>query len=375
MALIRGILGCILTCMSVTSDLTSHAGGAARRLSQRAGAAAGALLATGAVAAVALPVGARVPRIGAPILALALGMAISAVTRAPQRLRGLGLISRQSLQAAIVLLGATISLSRVLAVGASSLPVMLGSLAASLFTATVIGRRLGVRRKLRVLIGVGTGICGASAIASVSGVIDADAREIRYAISTIFVFNLAAVLVFPALGHLLGMNAHQFGLWSGTAVNDTSSVLAAGFAYSHAAGPYALIVKLTRTTMIIPITLFLAGAAVRRGESRDGSEGGDGGRVTARPIARRARQVVPWFLVWFLAASAADTLGLIGPAARSASSDVGLALTALALAAVGLATDLRELRQTGLRPLALGALVWAAVASTSLALQVVTGTA
>jgi uncharacterized integral membrane protein (TIGR00698 family) len=319
------------------------------------------------VTAVALPLGTLAPRIGAPIIALALGMAIAAVTPSGYRLSGLEWISRGALQFAIVLLGATISLSQVVAVGSSSLPVMLGSLAASLLTAAVIGRRLAVPRRLRVLVGVGTGVCGASAIASVSGVVEADAREIRYAISTIFAFNLAAVLLFPMLGHLFGMGAHEFGLWSGTAVNDTSSVLAAGFAYSHAAGTYALIVKLTRTTMIIPIALYLAAATARRSPSV--------ASVDVKRSKGRLRGAVPWFLVWFIAASAADSLGMFTPGTRIALSQLGLGLTTLALAAVGLSSNLRELRQAGVRPLALGALVWAAVAVTSLGLQAATGAA
>ena len=305
---------------------------------------------------------------GAPIIALALGMAIAVVTPPRRLVGGLGSISRNALQVAIVLLGATISLSEVAAVGAASLPVMLGSLAASFITAAVLGRRLGVPQRLRVLVGVGTGICGASAIASVSSVIGAQAQEIRYAISTIFVFNLAAVLLFPTVGHLLGMGSHAFGLWSGTAVNDTSSVLATGFAYSHAAGTYALVVKLTRTTMIIPITLFLATAAARRSHTSTAVDA----RGVDRPSAR-LRRVVPWFLLWFVLASSADSLGMINPAARDFLSHAGLALTTLALGAVGLSINLRELRHTGTRPLMLGAGVWAAVATTSLAVQAATG--
>jgi uncharacterized integral membrane protein (TIGR00698 family) len=322
------------------------------------------LAAAGTVAALAMALGALVPRIGAPIIALALGMAVAAATPARWSLPGLGSVSRSALQAAIVLLGATISLSEVARVGVSSLPVMLGSLATALLTAALIGRRFDVPERLRILIGVGTGICGASAIASVSGVVGAEAREIRYAVSTIFAFNLVAVLIFPPLGHLLGLSSHQFGLWSGTAVNDTSSVLAAGFAYSHAAGTYAVIVKLTRTTMIIPITLYLATRTLRR----------DAVNHTGAPSPRPAslRRIVPWFLVWFLVASAVNTLGVFTPAAHAALSHVGLALTTLALAAVGLSSNLRELRQTGTRPLALGALVWIAVATTSLALQALT---
>jgi uncharacterized integral membrane protein (TIGR00698 family) len=322
------------------------------------------LAAAGTVAALAGLLGTLAPRVGAPIIALALGMAVAAATPASRLLGGLGSISRTALQAAIVLLGATLSLSEIASVGASSLPVMLGSLATALLTAAVLGRRLGVPERLRILIGVGTGVCGASAIASVSGVIEAEARDIRYAVSTIFAFNLVAVLVFPPLGHLLGMSSHEFGLWSGTAVNDTSSVLAAGFAFSHAAGTYAVIVKLTRTTMIIPITLYLATRTYRGSPAAET-------RAAATRVASLLR-IVPWFLVWFLAASAANSLGAFTPAAHAAFSHIGLALTTLALAAVGLSSNLRELRRAGTRPLALGALVWIAVATISLALQALT---
>lgn len=359
--------------MSVSSDL--HAAVAEARASPalaRVGVAARALGAAGALAAVALPLGGLAPRIGAPIIALALGMTMAAATPATRLLPGLTSISRSALQVAIVLLGATIGLSQLAAVGSSSVPVMLGSLTTALLTAAVIGRRLGVPRRLRLLVGVGTGICGASAIAAVSNVIDAEAKEIRYAISTIFVFNLAAVLLFPLVGHLLGMGVHEFGLWSGTAVNDTSSVLAAGLAYGPAAGTYALIVKLTRTTMIIPITLYLATATLRHSRTDTGEDCRSG---ALDRTSTRLRRVIPWFLGWFIAASAADSLGMINSPTRVVLSHTGLALTTLALAAVGLSTNLRELRQTGIRPLALGALVWAAVAITSLALQVATGAA
>jgi uncharacterized integral membrane protein (TIGR00698 family) len=355
--------------MSVSSDLRPLVAGNERSLIAGAGAGARAVVAAGAVAAIALPLGALMPSVGAPIIALALGMALAAVIPAGRQLSALGSVSRNALQTAIVLLGATISLSQVVAVGASSLPVMLGSLATSLLAAALIGRQLGVPSRLRVLVGVGTGICGASAIASVAGVIGAEAREIRYAISTIFVFNLAAVLLFPALGHVFGLGAHEFGLWSGTAVNDTSSVLAAGFAYGHTAGTYALIVKLTRTTMIIPITLWLATATLRRSGTHAAADTGSG---PVRRASKRLGRVLPWFLVWFVVASAADSLGMINSDTRAVLSHVGFGLTTLALAAVGLSSNLRELRQTGMRPLVLGALVWAAVAITSLALQAAT---
>jgi len=313
------------------------------------------VLATAALTAVALPLGALVPRVGAPIAALAIGMLVAVVVPT-RRLAGLHAISTYSLQVAIVLLGATIALHDVVTVSVASLPVMLGSLATALLCAAVLGARLGVPERLRTLVGVGTGICGASAIAAVSGVIGARPAEIRYAISTIFVFNLVAVLAFPPLGHLLGLDDHAFGLWAGTAVNDTSSVVAAGFAYGHTAGTYAIVVKLTRTIMIIPVTLYLATR-------------GTGTRTV--PL----RRALPWFLPLFLAASAASSLGALDASGRSVCSHAGLALTTVALAAVGLSTNLRELRQTGHRPLLLGALVWASVAGVSLVLQALTGSA
>jgi uncharacterized integral membrane protein (TIGR00698 family) len=243
---------------------------------------------------------------------------------------------------------------------------MLGSLASALLIASGLGPRLGVAERVRVLVGVGTGICGASAIAAVSGIVDATESEIRHAISTIFAFNLVAVVVFPPLGHLFGMSQHAFGLWSGTAVNDTSSVLAAGFAYGQHAGTYAIIVKLTRTTMIIPISLALAWAVVPP-------------RVGARTVARDSdtavwrRGLMPWFVLWFLAATMVDSLGALDAGARAALSHAGLALTTVALAAVGLSTGVGEMRRAGVRPLALGALVWVTVTSTSLGLAALIG--
>src|SRR4051812_1866904 len=315
----------------------------------------GALAAAAAVAAVALPIGHAVPLLGAPIVALVLGMALPA---GPLR-QALGRTSRLALQAGIVLLGATISLHDVAGVGGASLPVMLASLTSALVGAALLGRFLGVPDRLRVLVGVGTAICGASAIAAVSGAVRPREAELRYAISTIFLFNLVAVLTFPALGHLLGMSQSSFGLWAGTAVNDASSAVAAGLAYGDAAAAHAVIVKLTRTLMIVPISLALAFVALRRD-------------TTGESPLRVARRAFPWFILCFLVASAARTSGLVGAGATPAITHAGLILTTVAMAAVGLSSDLREMRASGPRPLLLGALVWVTVATVSLGTQAFT---
>ncbi|GAA4915199.1 putative integral membrane protein (TIGR00698 family) [Actinomycetospora succinea] len=317
-----------------------------------------------AVAAVATPLGHLVPVVGGPVLAIVLGVGVGAVVRPGARLRpGLAVASRPLLQVAIVLLGATLSLQQVATVGLGSLPVMLGTLAVALGGAWVLGRALGVRGHTQVLIGVGTGICGASAIAATTAVLRPRDHEVAYALGTIFVFNVVAVLAFPPLGHALGMDAQSFGLWAGTAVNDTSSVLAAAFSFGADAGPYATVVKLTRTLTLVPIVLVLAVWSARR-------SGGEQGERTALPWAK----VVPWFLVAFVAASALDTLGAVPATWHGGITTAGTFLITTALAGIGLALRPGDLRRAGVRPLLLGAVLWVLVAASSLGLQGLTGT-
>lgn len=312
------------------------------------------------LAVVATFVGRRVPVVGPAVIAIVLGVLVRAVLDPGSWASpGVAFSSRKLLQLAIVLLGTGLSLGTVVRVGVGSLPVMLVTLAVALGGGRVIGRALGIDAPLRTLLAVGTGICGASAIAAVASVVEVAAVDVAYAISTIFVFNVAAVLLFPPLGHLLGLGAHAFGLWAGTAVNDTSSVVAAGYAYSHAAGDYAVVVKLTRTLLIVPIVLALSAR--------------NRGRDTVEPGSRRRRTtLVPLFLVGFVLAAAANSAGFVDAASRSDLSTAALFLVAVALAAVGLSAQPARIRAAGFRPLLLGAVLWAAVASTSLVVQAVT---
>jgi uncharacterized integral membrane protein (TIGR00698 family) len=321
------------------------------------------------IAAVATVLGRLVPVVGGPVSGIALGVLVAVAVRPGERMRpGVAFAGRWVLQAAVVVLGAQLSLGQVLRVGAGSLPVMLVTLAVCLAAAYGIGRRLGVVRDLRTLIGVGTGVCGASAIAAVTPVIGAAGAEVAYAVSTIFVFNIAAVLVFPVLGHLLGMGQHAFGLFAGTAVNDMSSVVAAATTYGGPAADYAVVVKLARTLMIIPICLGLA-AVVRR---RAGT-GADAGVEGNRPARVRVGRLVPWFLVGFLALAAVNTAGLVPSAAHAPLGTFAAFLITVALSAVGLSTDPAALRRTGPAPLLLGGCLWLVVSATSLGVQFLTG--
>lgn len=326
------------------------------------------------IAVAAMFAGAAIPVVGAPVFGIVLGALLAAVLRPGDTLRpGLAVAARPVLQSSIVVLGATLSLQQVATVSGASLPVMLGTLAAALLGARVLGRMLGVCGDAQLLIGVGTGICGASAIAATQAVIMAKESQVAYAIGTIFTFNIAAVLAFPQIGHLLGLDPHAFGLWAGTAINDTSSVVAAGYAYGGDAGPYALVVKLTRSLMIIPIVTALAlwsGHSTARAHNPAG-DGADG-RLSLRALPWT--KLVPSFLVGFIAAAALNSLGAIPASWHSGLTLTGTFLITTALAGIGLAMRLGDIRRAGVRPLLLGACLWVLIAATSLGLQALTGT-
>ncbi len=314
-----------------------------------------------AITVVASAAGRVIPVVGPPVFGVLIGAGVALLRVPSPRVRpGVQFATRSVLKTSVVLLGTGITVGEVVAIGGSSLPVLLGTLAVALVGAVVIGRALGVARDLRTLIGVGTGICGASAIAATDAVIDASDADVSYAVATIFVCNVAAVLTFPAVGHTLGLSPHAFGLWAGTAVNDLSSVVATSAVFGHGAGTYAVVVKLTRTLMIVPIALVLS--AWRNGSTRR--------PTTGRPVTGTAyRTVVPVFVGWFLVAVALDSLGLVPRDLHvPLSTAAGLMIT-MALSAIGLSTRPRRIRAAGWRPLALGVSLWLLVASAGLVLQ------
>jgi uncharacterized integral membrane protein (TIGR00698 family) len=334
-----------------------------------------------AVALVATVVGRTFPIVGAPVTGIVIGVTLAALVPPGARLHpGIAVAGKTVLQASVVVLGSQLSLMQIVQVGLGSLPVMLGTLTAALVAAYWIGRWLGVTGNLRTLIGVGTGICGASAIAAVTPVIGAVGVDVAYAISTVFLFNVTAVLAFPIIGHVLGMSQHAFGLFAGTAVNDMSSVVATATTYGHEATTYAIVVKLTRTLLIIPISLGLAAVTARHerrsaaaARPRHDDGGGVGVAVVSRPRVRIGR-LVPRFLIGFLVVAAANTAGLIPSGLHPALSQVSIFLITVALSGIGLSTDLAGLRRAGHRPLVLGAALWVVVSLTSLGLQHLTGT-
>lgn len=310
------------------------------------------------------------PVLGSAVPAVLIGLALGPLARRLPRLEaGIGLARGRVLQISVVLLGAQLSLGEIAAVGLESLPVMLATLSVCLLAAWAIGRWLRITGDLTTLIGVGTGICGASAIAAIAPVIGAASAEVAYAVATIFLFNILAVLLFPALGHLLGMSEHSFGLFAGTAVNDTSSVVAAAAVFGGGALGFAVVVKLVRTLMILPISVGLAVLVARR----DRASGAERARPSGALGWLRFLRLVPWFLVGFLLVAAAGSLGLIPEPAQEPLREAAVALIAAAMAGIGLSADPAAMRRAGLRPLLLGLLLSCAVTGTALLTLWLTG--
>jgi uncharacterized integral membrane protein (TIGR00698 family) len=321
----------------------------------------GGLLLCVAIAVVAIVSARYAPVVGAPVIAIGIGVVITNTLRGSFHIGTLrvGEISKLCLKGGIVLLGASLDLGVIVHTGLESLPVLLLTIGAGLICALLLGRVMTVQWRMRCLIGIGTTICGASAIAALAPVVRAKAEEIAYSISVIFFFNMLAVFMFPTIGHLMGLSDGGFGLWAGTAVNDTSAVVAAGFAYSHDAGTIATIVKLTRTTLIIPLVIgfgLLMPWFEARPEAHEDS------------LVQRVYQAVPVFILLFVLASLLNTLGLLGQLGESIQL-VGRWVLVVALAAVGLQGHWRAFTGAGARPLLLGLATWATVALTSLAVQ------
>ena len=305
--------------------------------------------------------------IGASVIALFIGMLINAFYKPDQvTLPGVKFTSKKVLKFAIILLGASLNIRTVLTVGRFSLTVMLFTLATCFGLGALIGRALGLNWKTASLINAGTGICGGSAIAAIAPVIEADDMDIAYGLSATFLFDMVMIVVFPLLGRALGLSDAAFGLWAGTAVNDTSSVVATGYAFSEAAGDFATMVKLTRTLAIIPAVLVFS--AVSLHIKRRSQENAAAAKVSLRTV-------FPWFILGFLAMSALTSLGLIPEGVASVLKQASKFLMVAALAAIGLNTNFKALCRSGARPMLHGFIISLLVVLVAIAVEYAIGVA
>lgn len=320
--------------------------------------------------------------IGAPIIGILIGMILSSVLKDKSNVKeGIAFTSKKILQFAVILLGFGLNLRTVGQVGMTSLPIILLTIATSLVVAFLLNKALNAPEKISILIGVGSSICGGSAIAATAPVIQADDEEIAGAISVIFLFNVIAALIFPSLGSALGLSNEGFGLFAGTAVNDMSSVTAAASTWDTMHGTdglvlaYATIVKLTRTLAIIPITLGLSylrfRSAKNKGDDRQQANVG-------QPPAFSIKKVFPMFILYFVLASVLTTVVTslasgkaleIAASGFSQLNQLSKFLIVMAMSAIGLNTDIVKLIKSGKKPLFMGFCCWLSILSVSLVLQ------
>ncbi len=347
----------------------------------------------GLCAAIAIPcwfLGEALPVVGAPVFAILIGMVIALWWKQPARgivQDGIGFTAKKVLQYAVILLGFGLNLAQIAAVGAESLPIILTTIATALIVGYVLYRVLRMDSAIATLIAVGSSICGGSAIAATAPVIRAKDEQVAQAISVIFLFNVVAALIFPTLGGMLGMSNEGFGLFAGTAVNDTSSVTAAAAAWDGMhPGSNALddatIVKLTRTLAIIPITLVL-GIVMARKESAD--ESASNAQAASEPSSTRRKgplgnfslkRAFPMFILFFLVASIITTIAVAAGADAAVFAPLKTLskfFIVMAMAAIGLNTDLVKLVKSGGKPILMGLICWICIAAASLGMQHVLG--
>lgn len=311
--------------------------------------------------------------IGGAVIAIITGMIIALLLKDKKTFEsGIKFTSKKILQWAVILLGFGLNLNVIFQTGKQSLPIIVCTIATSLIVAFVLHKVMHIPGNISTLVGVGSSICGGSAVAATAPVIDADDEEVAQAISVIFFFNVLAAILFPTLGAMLGFDTasgEAFGIFAGTAINDTSSVTAAASTWDSMWGlgtetlDKAVTVKLTRTLAIIPITLVLAFIRTRKA-----------GKENETKVS--IKKIFPFFILYFVAASIITTAAVsvgVPSAFFSPIKTLSKFFIVMAMAAIGLNTNIVKLIKTGGKPLVMGACCWAGITAVSLMVQSIMG--
>ena len=309
--------------------------------------------------------------IGSAVIAMFIGMIINSFLKNTKIFAsGFKFTSKKILKLAIILLGLSLNITTILNVGKMSLLVMVFTLLTCFGGGYFIGKALGLNWKLSNLISAGTGICGGSAIAAIAPTIDADDNDVAYAMSATFLFDMAMIVLFPIMGMAIGMSDQAFGIWAGTAVNDTSSVVATGYAFSEAAGDFATMVKLTRTLAIIPTVVTFAFIQLRLKKKEALANSEDGSTLKAN---FKISKIFPWFILGFLAMSVVASIFSVPTAVVSGTKGVSKFLMVCALSAIGLNTSFSSMKKSGIRPMIHGFIISALVVVVALLVEICIG--
>ena len=309
--------------------------------------------------------------IGGAVIAMFIGMIVNHfIGKNSFFASGIKFTSKKILKFAIILLGLSLNINTILHVGKMSLVVMIFTLATCFGGGYFIGKALGLNWKLSNLISAGTGICGGSAIAAIAPTIDADDSDVAYAMSATFLFDMAMIVLFPIMGRAIGMSAEAFGIWAGTAVNDTSSVVATGYAFSEAAGDFATMVKLTRTLSIIPTVLTFALIQMSL-KKKEAIKSGENEKEIKTNFS--FTKIFPWFILGFLAMSIVASIFTIPTEIVATTKSVSKFLMVCALAAIGLNTSFKDMKKSGIKPMIHGFIISALVVIVALVVEIALG--
>lgn len=313
-----------------------------------------------AVAALAILLEKLIPGelLGASIIALFMGTAVNSFFHPAWIKPSLKFTSKKILKAAIILLGASLSINTIMSVGKMTFFVMIFTFLVCFGGGFFIRKIFGLNWKLSNLISAGTGICGGSAVAAIAPVIDADDKDVAFAMSSTFLFDMVMVALYPLMGKALGMSDIAYGIWAGTSVNDTASVVASAYAFSDAAGDFATMVKLTRTIAIIPTVLVFAyiGTRIKQKELKAENNGQKVDLI----------KIIPWFIGGFLILAIINSIGLIPSEAAGIMKSASKFLMVTALAAIGLGTSITDFRKAGIKPMLYGITIDTLVTLTAL---------
>ncbi|WP_080846212.1 YeiH family protein [Cytobacillus gottheilii] len=289
--------------------------------------------------------GSLFPVIGGAVFSLLIGFLIRQFFSVPDIAGpGVSYTLKKLLKLAIILLGFGFSFTQIFQVGLDALIIVTIAVITGVFLTFFISRLAGLHGNIPLLIGLGTGICGATAIVTSGSIIKAKEEETLYAVNTIFAFNVLAVVIYPLIGNMLALSDHDFGVWAGAAIHDTSSVVAAGYSFSNEAGDTSVVVKLIRTLLLVPVAVALSFLFSMKSKGSNGTE-------TKWSAVKKS---FPVFILFFAGAAALNTFVSLPESWTEQTSSLAKFIITMVMASVGLGTDFKKIKAAGLRPLLVG---------------------
>ncbi|MBV1819054.1 putative sulfate exporter family transporter [Anaerosalibacter bizertensis] len=313
--------------------------------------------------------------IGGPMIGLFIGMLVANIKPPEGDFKnGTTFAAKKFLNLGIIVTGATLSFKEIVGFGASALPLIIFNIALALGIAYLIGGKLGVSKNTRTLVGGGTSICGGTAIATLASIIEAKEEEMAYALTAIFLFDIIAALGFPYLGRALALSPEQFGVLAGTAINDTSSVVAAADTFDKllgdlsmstsglTGGNLAVIVKLTRTTMLVVLAIIFTFVTINKKRKSLVAQGNNGSssinHESNESVGKVVLRVFPWFILIFIIMALLNTIGVFPESTAPFIKKLSKFLVTTALAGVGFKINFKDLFTKGIKPIMLGGCTW-----------------